>query len=183
LSQSAIIKQSYEAIFQNLAGIGAETQLFTVKDGYKIKGEIGENKTKSVVFVEIPDLCQLFQDKNGEKIVFNEVSYEAPARIGFILSLTVVSKRHPDLLETAGYLIRHFKDNNVFFLEEYTWHGNDNGVIYIEPVIREPESNTRQPVEIPFLTLEYRIEVGINSEKGTPVRRVEKKTIKGNIIG
>jgi hypothetical protein len=164
--------------------MGANLQLFSVENGCILDGADGAaGGFKTTVYLGIAGISQLSSDKNGQKIVVDEVSYEEPARIGFLVSITAVSRRYPDALEAVGAIIRHFKDANTIFVGEDSWHGNTDGLVFIEPVIGEPDGRRRIPGrEPPSLTIEYRIEVGINSEKGTPFRRVEKREIKSNII-
>ncbi|GHV57645.1 hypothetical protein AGMMS49579_23810 [Spirochaetia bacterium] len=184
MGQSAVLKVCYESFYKTLADMGAQAQLFSVEDGPIIDGKDSAKKEfKSTVYLGIADIGQVAQDKNGQNIIVDEISYKEPTRIGFILSIRVVSEKYPDLLEAIGVVIRYFKDNNTIPAGEYSWHGNDGGLIYVESVIREPEGKRGQfDHEKPSLTVEYRIEVGINSEQGTSIRRVEKTDIRGNLI-
>jgi hypothetical protein len=184
MSQSLILKQVYESLYQKLSEIGANLQLFYVENGCITDSiDMQKGEFRSVVYLGIADISQLTIDKNGQKIIVDETSFEEPARIGFIMSITAVSRRYPDVLETIGAIIRYFKDTNIISAGDYNWHGNTGGQVYIEPVIREPRGKyDRISQEWPSLTIEYRIEVGINSEKGTQIRRVDKQEIKSNII-
>jgi hypothetical protein len=183
MSQALILRHAYESLCQKLSEIGSNLQLFSVENE-SIKGgmDLQKGSLKSAVYLGISDISQLSVDKNGQKIIIDEASFEQPARIGLMVSITTVSSRYPDLLETVGEIIRNFKDDNIISSGEYNWHGNTGGKIFIEPVIREPKVKyDRITQELLSLTMEYRIEVAINSEKGTPVRRVEKQEIKSNI--
>jgi len=177
--QSDIIKASYEAIFKNLSELGEKTGLFLVSnEGFNAK----RDEQRSLVCLAVSDICQLCPDKNGEKIDVGEVSYEIPAQIGCVFLFTVINKSYPQLLEVTGLLIQYLKDNNKFILENHKWHGEDEGRIIIEPVIRQPRPQWENRFnDLPSVTLEYRIEFGINSLKGSPFKRVEKRDIKGNI--
>ena len=110
--------------------------------------------------------------------------FEAPAQVGCVLYLTVISERYPPLLEAAGALIRYIKDNNIILLPDYTWHGENEGKIVLEPVIRDLEAHKEPQFynNMPCITLKYRMEMGINSQKGAPFKRVKERTITGNII-
>jgi len=180
MKQSAILRASYEAIYKNLSDLGKDNN-FSVSNG---AFDIPENEQETRIFLGVSDICQLSSDKNGEKIEVDETFFEAPVRIGCILSMTIISKMYPELLETTGCLIQYFKDNNVIVLGDFGWHGGGNeGKIFIEPVIRKPElQKERQILNFPAITLEYLMELAINSLKGTTFKRVDKKLIKGNII-
>jgi hypothetical protein len=178
MNQSAILRASYEAIYTNLAALGKETKLFAMGG---IDEDVSGNESK--VIFGVSDICQLSHDKNGEKVEENEKIFEAPTRVGFAFFLTVIAKEYPALLETAGRLIQYFKDNNYIQLEEYKWHGENGGKIFIEPAVRKPElRDGLKDRQLPSVTLEFLMEMGINSEKGTSFKRVEKKTIKGSIM-
>lgn len=180
MSQSAVLKNCYEIIFNILEKLGTESKLFLVRDA----ADLGKETDTPVLYMGVSDICQLVQDKNGQQIVFNEVHYDEPTRIGFVLTLTIVSKSSMALLEAVGCIIRYFKDENTISLkDEYTWHGNDDGKIYIEPVVRDTDLARAISLPLPDISLKYRIELGINSEKGTPFRRVEKRDIKSNTMG
>ena len=180
MNQSAILRAAYEAVYKNLSELGEENKLFKVSDGAM---EESKNGQQPVVYLGVSDLCQLYPDKNGQKVEMGEIIFEVPARVGCIFSLTVTSGAYPLLLETVGQLIQYFKDNNTILLEDYKWHGENEGKIFIEPVIRKPEPQGKpKNHDLPVIIIEYILEVGINSLKGTPFKRVEKKILKGNII-
>jgi hypothetical protein len=178
MNQSAVLRASYEKIYKNLAALSEETKLFLLCGGDE---DISDDGAK--VILGVSDVCQLCPDKNGEKVEENEMIFEVPARLGCVLFLTVISKAYPALLETAGLLIQYFKDNNYIQLEDYKWHGDNEGKIFIEPVIRKPEpSGGTKNCDLPYITLKYTMEMSINSQKGTPFRRVEKREIKGSTM-
>jgi hypothetical protein len=180
MNQSAILKAAYERIYKNISEMGEENGLFQTGDGKMEAQNIGK---QPVVYLGISDLCQLYPDKNGQKIEVNEMLFEAPARVGCIFFLKIISETYPPLLETAGKLIQYFKDNNTIQLEDYKWHGENEGKIFIEPVIRKPENSGRfQSHDFPVITLEFQLEIGINSLKGVSFKRVEKKVLSGKII-
>jgi hypothetical protein len=178
MSQSAILRAGYELIRNNLSALGGETKLFVLCDKDK---EVSDNVSK--VILGVSDVCQLCSDKNGEKVEENEIIYEIPARVGCVLFLTVISDNYPAVLETAGLLVQYFKDNNFIQLDEYKWHGEKEGKIFIEPVVRKPATHSGYSnKDLPSVTLEYVMEIGINSLKGTAFKRVEKMKITGGTI-
>jgi hypothetical protein len=158
-----------------LTGLGTATGLFSVE-----QGAIQNSDTHTVVFAGVSDIGQVAADTNGEKVHIDEVAYKAPTRVGCIFSLTIQAKQFPELLEAAGCLIQHFKDFNTVDVGEMAWHGAENSLVYIEPLIREPGGGITVQA-MPALTLGYRLEMGINSEQGTPFKRVEKRQITGTI--
>ena len=177
MSQSSVLRVCYEKIYKNLSVLGGESGLFSVENG-----AVKDTKGKAAVFLCVSDIGQLAVDKNGEKLIVDEMTYEAPAWVGYILSLKVIAGVYPDLLEIVGLLIRYFKDANIIDIGKYIWHGGEKGVVVIEPVIHEPVLNKAiHDKDLPNLTLEYRLEMAVNSEKGTPFRRVEQRKILGNI--
>ena len=181
MNQSGILRAIYETIYKKLSDLGNETDLFTMSEGGAL--EEPKNGEHPVLCLGVSDVSQLYPDKNGQKIQENEMLFEAPAQIGCVLFLTVIDKYYPKLLDTVGLLIQYFKDNNVIQLEDYKWHGEDVGKIVIEPVTREPQ-HQNEPFfhNYPAITIVYRMEMGINSFKGISFKRVEKTTLKGNII-
>jgi len=180
MNQSAILRAGYETIYKNLSALAEEGKLFVMSGEGAERQEIG---SQPKVRLGVSDVSQLYPDKNGQKVEENEMSFEAPARVGCILFLTVIAKTYAPLLETVGMLIQYFKDNNSILLEEYRWHGENEGKIFIEPVTRKPEPQSVEKCQsAPSITLEYYMEMGINSLKGTPFKRVEKREIRGNII-
>jgi hypothetical protein len=180
MNQSAILRAAYETIFKELSELGKKDGLFKVGNGTP---QMLKDKQPAAVYLGVSDICQLYPDKNGQKIEVEKMIYEAPTRVGCVFCLTVISETFPSLLEAAGQLIQYFKDNNTILLESYKWHGEDEGKIYIEPIVRKPELGDRLKThDLPIISLGYTLEVGINSQKGIPFKRVEKKVIKGNIM-
>lgn len=176
MRQSDILKASYEKIYDNLSELGRKEDLFLMSN----KGiKHPETDTHSLVCLGFSDVCQLCPDKNGEKVEENETIFETPARIGCMLSINIVSKQYNQLLEAVGLLVQYFKDNNEIILDEYKCHGEEEGKIYIEPVIRKVESQQLHKInDFPVITLEYQMEMGINSLKGTKFKRVDKIDLK-----
>jgi hypothetical protein len=181
MNQSDILRASYEMIYKNLSAFAEERKFFLISNE---SAEPQKTGSQPRVCLGISDVSQLCIDKNGQKIEEDEMTFEASTRVGCILFLTVIADAYPPLLETIGLLIRYFKDNNSILLVDYKWHGENEGIIYIEPVIRKPEPQKESKFHNnPSITLEYYMEMGINSLKGTTFKRVDKRTIKGNIIG
>jgi hypothetical protein len=181
MNQSGVLRHIYESIYQELVKLGAEKQIFSMKNDLPVNDQGGESYP-STVFMKILDICQISQDKNGQKIMVEDIAFEAPTRVGCIIAFDVVGGNYPDILETIGALIRYFKDNNTIVIDTFSWHGNDEKIAYIEPIVGEPDGR-RGLVQTPMsLSLKYTIEIGINSEKGTPFRRVEARKIQGNIM-
>jgi len=181
MNQSAILKVLHETINKNLSDLGNDTKLFEMSDGGALQDP--KEGSKAMVCLGISDVSQLSPDKNGQKIEEDQMIYEAPARLGCTLFLKVLSKYYPQLLETTGILIQYFKDNNTIQLQDYKWHGESEGKIFIEPVIRKPEIKREPYVSgLPVIMLEYILEVGINSLRGVPFKRVEKMSVKGGIM-
>jgi hypothetical protein len=197
MSQSAVLKYCYETVFEQLKTFGTKSRLFSIESGSfhqniqniqdiknieKVPDE-KKKKAKSTVYMNVSDISQTALDKNGQTIVIDDIMYEAPAMVGFLFSFMVTADHYPELLETAGALVRYFKDTNSISAGDYTWHGNGD-TIYIEPVIREPDSRrTVLPAGMPALVLEYRLEAGINTEKGHAIKRVEKVELKSRQTG
>jgi hypothetical protein len=184
MNQSAILKASYEAVYNNLSDLAAETKLFAMSGGGALEHPKEGIHSHPIVCLGISDLSQLHIDKNGHTVEIDEMLFEVPAQIGYVLCVTVVSEYYSHLLETAGALIQYFKDNNIIRLEDYKWHEEPEGKIVIEPVVRnlEPYKEPQFHNTLPTITLKYRMEMGINSQKGTPFKRVEKQAITGNLI-
>ncbi len=178
--QSDILSACYDTIYKNLSALSEESKKFYMNG----KGTLEEPETGQppLVCLGVSDVKQLFPDKNGEKIEDNEMLFEVPARIGCIFSLTVTSEYYPQVLETVGLLIQYFKDNNTVLAEDYKWHGETKGNIFLEPLTGKPEPKKAAQSGYPSITLEFGAEVGINSLKGTGFKRVEKRTVTGNIM-
>jgi hypothetical protein len=177
--QHGVLQYSFKLIFKVLKELGANSPLFSVEDGCIINTV----KSGTKVFVGISDICQLSQDRNGEKVVVKDKTYEAPTRMGLVLSITAVSKSYPNVLETLSCIAAHFKDNYAFPLGEFNWHDNPGTMLFIEPVVRpNMTGRSRNCNDLPSLTLEYMLEVGINAEKGIGFKRVEQRTFIGKNI-
>ena len=188
MRQSCVLRAVYETLQEALSAEGRKNNLFCIKQN---RNSAEENlSSDSCVYLELCDLSQVEQDKNGQRVIENEIAFEAPARISMILCVRIVSKTCPDLLECAGAVIVFFKDNSSVTVTGYGWHGNTDEIIFFEPVIREVhadaitamQANRRNNTGNPFLCLFFRVEAGINSEKGQSVRRVDKRDIKTQVL-
>jgi hypothetical protein len=185
MNQSKVLCYCYDTVFSILKKEGEASGLYTVAEC-----TMDENvkSAETFVYLGVSDLAQISQDKNGEKVFvtdadLSEQQFPAPTFMAFILSIRIASQRYQDALEAAGHLINYFKDNNTFPLDEYKWHGNKNNVIYMEPIIREPDINRMlNNFSTPSIMLEYRIEAAINSRKGGVFKRVQSREIRGKPI-
>ncbi|MDR3303828.1 MAG: hypothetical protein LBS86_05390 [Treponema sp.] len=171
MGQETVLQYCYDALCERLAALGETSGLFALDAVH------GTRTGASTVRVGIADVSQVAADRNGVHVVVDERLYAAPTRIACVVALTVSAERYTDALATLGMLVKHFKEQNTLEVGAFNWHGNTDGMIYLEPLLREPE---RRPVaETPVLTLEYRFEVGINAEQSEPVHRVEQRSVHG----
>jgi hypothetical protein len=176
MNQFAVLRYCYDSVFEILKREGESSGLYTVAE-YSVTEKM--KTKKSTVYIRISDLCQISQDKNGEKVFIDEQQFPAPTFMAFIFTIEISAQQYQDALETAGFIVHHFKDNNSFDAGEYNWHGNKNDAMYMEPIIREPEINRmRNNLAEASVFLEYRIEAAINSEKGGVFKRVQSRDIK-----
>jgi hypothetical protein len=180
MRQSNILRHCYDSVFTILKREGETSNLFTVEEsGF----DNNQKSEKAKVFMSVSDIAQISQDKNGEKVFIDEEQFPAPTYLAFILAINISAEKYQDILETCGYIVHYFKDNNFFEAGVYNWHGNTNKNMYIEGIIRKPDINrTVNHQYLPLVTLEYRIEAAINSKKGEKFKRVEEREIRGNQI-
>jgi len=183
MRQSAVLKAGYEAVYSGLSAFGGETRLFVV-DEFGAQSTPDSSK-QTVASLGVCDVSQICQDKNGHTVESEGQIYEAPTQVGYIISVTVASKSYPALLEAAGAIVQYFKDNNAIRLADYSWHGEAEGKIVIEPVIHAPDSHKEPQFYngLPSIVLKYSMDVGINSLNGSTFKRVKEREIKGSIIG
>jgi hypothetical protein len=164
-------------VFEFLKKEGERSGLFCLAQGV-FDGIITSEATR--VFLSVSDMAQISQDKNGEKVFIDEQQFPAPTFLAIILRIGIAAKQYQDVLESAGSIICYLKDNNTFHMDEFNWHGNQSNSFYMEPVIRETEINQVSNYQaIPFVSIEYRIELAINSEKSGAFTRVQSKDIRG----
>lgn len=179
MDQSAVLKYVYDSLKQILSTLGSDSTLFTVENFCK-DADVAQ---KAIVFLGVTDLAQIHQDLNGEKIIIGEERVPAPTHLAFIMAITVMSMNYSALLEALGIIVRYLKDNNAIAVAEYNWHGNTGSFFFVEPIVRSPTIGKEFIGHTtPFLTLEYRIEVAINSQKRESFTRVKERDIRGKIL-
>lgn len=127
--------------------------------------------------VSVVDICQLAQDKNGQRIVIDERRYELPALYALVSRVNLGGADWGLVLSAAGAVARGLKDGPVIELGEYNWHGNQGGRTFIEPIVRASRT-VNGPPSGPAASLEYRIEAGVNSGIGEEFKRVEKRDLR-----
>jgi hypothetical protein len=181
MSQHAVLRYCYDTVFTALKKLGNESKLFSVEGGnFGKKGPA----PSSTVYMGVSDVSQLVHDKNNQKIFVDDVSYDAPTFVGMVLALAVMAKTYSEALEIMGCVIRYFKDNSSFALGNYAWHEEEKGFFYLEPLVRDTRAAGGINLqESPVLTLEYKIELAINSENGVQFKRVEQRDIKSKNMG
>lgn len=128
--------------------------------------------------IVITDLCQLLQDKNGQRIIVDERRYELPSLFAMLARVEVVSESWNRCLIAAGYICGYMKDHAVVELGDYNWHGNIGGRTFFEPLIRDVHQSGAFVQDEGHIYLEYRIEAGINSSLGEEFKRVEKRDLR-----
>ena len=176
MSQSRVFRVVYEAAAKALAAEGERTGLFTVK-GFP-DGELPAGPAPVGIRLSVSDLCQTALDKNGQRVFAGDVGFEAPARFAMMLQLRGEGPSWPALLEAFGAAARFFKDNPSVSLGDCAWHGTKDAEAFLEPVIREPEIARSERGDEVRLSLFYRVEAAINSQKGESFRRVEKRDLR-----
>jgi hypothetical protein len=184
MRQSKIFRTVYEAVSEALAGEGEASGLFTLArmgcgERPRVSDMPAEGPAEARLYFEVTDLCQTAGDKSGQRLIAGEKSYEPPARFAMILALRGTARSYPALLEALGCAARFLKDNPAVTVGDCAWHGS-GGRVFIEPVIREPSSAAGRG-DAPFLTLYYRVEAALNSEKGKSFRRVEKRDLRTQV--
>jgi hypothetical protein len=181
MRQSRIFRAVYEAVREALAEEGAASGLFSVGSeggGGAPVWEASGGPAPVRVRLVVCDLCQTALDKSGQRVVAGEASYEAPARFAMTLALRGEARSWPELLEAMGCAARFFKDNPCFEAEDCAWHGAGASRVFLEPVIRQPETAGGRAGETPEISLYYRVEAALNSEKAETFRRVRKRDLR-----
>jgi hypothetical protein len=177
VSQSAVLRHAYDSFVALLEKGGAESGLYRVG-----AADQGSGDSLASVSVSVTDLCQFSQDKNGQRIVVDELLYEMPSMFAMSLSVTVSAPSYPVVLEAAGTVAAIVKDNNVIAAGDGNWHGNEGLRMFIEPCIRGVDPRARAESPVPTVALEYVIEAGINSRRGERFTRVEKREVRANVM-
>jgi hypothetical protein len=131
--------------------------------------------------VSVVDLCQTTNDKNGQRLIFQEKLYEPPALFSAVFRITVSGPSYPAVLDAAGYAVSLLKDNSVIDAGDYNWHANETGKIYICPVCRQPSVAASLPAADPEVHLDYVIDFGINSGAATEFTRVKELNINADV--
>jgi hypothetical protein len=181
MRQSGIFRVVYEAVCEALAEEGAATGLFAFSPeggGREPAREFPGGPAPVRVRLGVCDLCQTAQDKSGQRVVAGEASYEAPARFAMTLAVRGEARSWPVLLEAMGCAARFFKDNPCLEAGDCAWHGAGTGRVFLEPVIRQPSAAGNGAGEPPSLTLHYRVEAALNSEKAETFRRIQKRDLR-----
>lgn len=179
VDQSSVLKHIYDFLTKTLSKLGSDSTLFAVENF----GTDADTSKNAIAFIGVTDLVQIQQDLNGEKIIIGEVRVPAPTHIAFIVAITVMSMNYSDLLGALGIIIQYLKDNTTIPVAEYNWHGNTGSTFFIEPIVRSPTIG-KEFIEYktPFLTLEYRIETAVNSQKSENFKRVKDRDIRGKLL-
>jgi len=136
-----------------------------------------ENSKKCQIKFDVSDIYQTSNDKTGQRIVIDNQRYEVPTQYAMIIKISF-DGACLDVLSTIGKTAAFFKDNSVYDLKEYDWHGNTTHKFFLEPVIRQSKKDSI----CDKLYLEYKVEVQINSTKPESFTRVEKRDIRNNFI-
>ncbi|MBN1616866.1 MAG: hypothetical protein JW875_06090 [Spirochaetales bacterium] len=172
MSQYAVLRYAYESFFARLDQFAQESGLFTTIDS---------SEGIPRVSLSVCDICQIVQDKNGQRIIVDEVRYELPSIVSMSLAVVIEGSGYPEILGASGAIIAYMKDNPIIEVKDHNWHGNDIGRVYVEPFIRSPSASYKVS-GMPCVVLDYRLEVGINSNKGEVFKRVEKRDIRSEIM-
>jgi hypothetical protein len=175
MRQSKIFRTVYEAVSDALAGEGKTSGLFTLLPG---GSGAADRPAEALVRLEVADLCQTAGDKNGQRLIEEEKSYEAPARFTMVLAVRGEAPSYPALLEAMGCVARFLKDNPSVSVKDCAWHGSEESEVFLEPVVREPSAAGPEAGGLPCLTLYYRVDAALNSERGKSFRRVEKRDLR-----
>lgn len=182
MSQHLVLRHAYDSLFELLGAAGQSIPGYAVCKGSSDGVAVPESG--AVARLSVSDVCQFSQDKNGQRIVVDEMLYEMPSMVSFIARVTVRAREYDELLGAVGAIIGTLKDHSVIAAGERNWHGNDSGNIYVEPVIRDSVAGkAERDGDIPSLALEYRIECGINSAKGEKFTRVDKRDVRSEVMG
>ena len=178
-----VFRAVYEAVANALAEEGARSGLFTVKgvsgtfaNGSRPDGELSAEPAPVSMRLTVCDLCQTALDKNGQRVFSGDLGFEAPARFAMMLALRGEAQSWQALLEALGAAARFLKDKPSVSVKDFVWHGNLRGEVFLEPVIREP--GIAGQGEGVALSLYYKVEAALNSEKGESFRRVAKRDLR-----
>ncbi len=149
-----------------------------LNDKVMLVDSFNEPEKKCQVCFRVTDIYQIANDKRGQKIVVGNQRYDVPTQFAMRIRLEFLAADQLELLSVMGQTAVFFKDNAVYELNEYDWHGNVSHKFFIEPVIR----STEYTENFKILFFEYRVEVQINSIKSERIVRVEKRDIRSNFV-
>jgi hypothetical protein len=180
MKQSDVMKYILESIRGSLVDISGKERIFMVEECGQ-KRDSGSDQLP-VVRIEITDVCQLAFDKSGERIVVDEKQYEPPTQFAMCIRFAVSGADVSLVLGAVGELAVFFKDNPSVDISDCSWHGNDLKKIFLEPVIRQPVPGNELQKDGCVLNLDYRIDFGINSRRGTTFKRVENRDLRSRMI-
>jgi hypothetical protein len=96
-----------------------------------------------------------------------------------IFAIRGEARAYPALLEALGCVARFLKDNPSVSVKDCAWHGGGGQEVFLEPVVREPPAAGMG--ERHSLTLYYRAETALNSERGQTFHRVEKRDLRTQV--
>ncbi len=175
MRQHKILREIYEQFSAVLTGASAGGTVFTLHQGCPSPCT---DKTPRL-YLCVSDISQIQECKNGERIILNELQYEFPSIFQMLFTVYITGMDCADVLEACGAAIQAIKDMEPMKVTEYTWHGNEDGSVYLEPVIRPCDYRVpSDKPDFPCLALSYQIIAGINSEKGGSFKRIEKRDIR-----
>lgn len=178
MMQSGVLGYAYRSLRDRLESLATESGMYTMVTG---SGACSDNNKPSVNIL-VTDICQIAQDKNGQRIVVDELRYELPSLVAVSISLVISGNESDTILDVAGCISGYMKDNPVISAGEYNWHGNSNGRIYVEPIIRGPTLRQLYVQDKQQVVMEYCFEAGINSGIGEAFTRVEKREVRSDFI-
>lgn len=173
--QSSVLGFVYRSISDRLDILGKTSGLFSYH-----KAPAVENEDVPTVSIFVTDICQIVQDKNGQRIVVDELRYELPSLISVSIGIVISGKDYDRILDVTGLIAGSLKDNPFIDAGAFNWHGNTGGRIYVEPVIRCPSRTFSYNDQ--HVVLEYRFEAGINSGHGEAFTRVEKREVRSEVM-
>lgn len=174
MKQYEVLQYGYSQLLRLLERRGKEENLFSLADE---NPPVVSDKNEVIVASDICDLCQLQSDKTGQRIAVDEALFDLPTIVVYTVGIHIYARSYARALQAAGSIIAFLKDTTVIPLEAYNWHGNTSQNLFIEPCVRNINTNI-QTNALPIIHLLYKIESGINSERGMPFKRVEERDIR-----
>lgn len=178
MMQSGVLGYTYRLLRDRLEELASDSGLYHMTVGSNVPGK----NSKPSVSIAVTDICQIAQDKNGQRIVVDELRYELPSLVAVSIAIVISGNECDTVLDAAGCIAGYMKDNPVIDAGEYNWHGNTNGRIYVEPKIRGPVAGSTILRDQQQVVMEYCFEAGINSGIGEAFTRVEKREVRSGFI-